>query len=184
MSERNLRTHNRLLETDQDDQGSQQNSMDGTSSSAPSKGGRGKRKATDEAQSRTESHYSLADSQTSKRASSSSSYYRWSILQRVQIYISSRPPPEEIQERVDAIIEKASPHRKALIATIGEKLCDDFANVLEIAAGEDDCLELFYHALSSMDDLRRLTFQRKAGIILQPPSQIISLNSLRLVLKP
>lgn len=184
LNEKNLRTHNRLLGTGQDDQGSQQNCVEETSSSARSKRGRGKRKTTDEALSRTESQHSLTDSQNSKKSSNSSSYYRWFILKRVKIRISSRPPPEQIQKKIDAIIEKASPKRKASIANIGGKLFDDFATVLEKAAGEDDCLEIFYHALSSMDDLGRLTFPRKAGIILQPPSRIISLNSIRLAFKP
>lgn len=138
---------------------------------------RRKRRATNGAQSETESQQStnpVTDSLHSQQSSNTPSYYRWVILKKAKVRISSRPPPEEIQNKVDAIIKKASPERAESLSNIAEKLCDSFAVVLDIAAGEDDCVELLYQALSSMDDLGRLTFPRKAGIILHPPPPLFN----------
>ena len=174
LSEQNLRTHNRLLETYLDDQVSQGSYMDEASNpSVPSERGRRKRKTTDGEESRTASQSStnpVTDSVTSQKSSSTAAHYRWAILKGARIYIRSRPPPEEIQKAIDAIVEKASPERKQFLTNIGKDLYDDFAVVLDRAAGEDDCVEILYRALSSMDKLKLLTITRKAGIMLQPTS--------------
>lgn len=141
--------------------------------SVPSGRGRGKRKTTDGEQPRTASQHStypVTDSAKSQKSSYTASHYRWAILERARIRITSRPPPEEIQKQIDAILEKASPQREQPLNNIGKALCDDFAVVLDTAAGEDDCIELLWSALSSMDELKLLALPRKAGMILYPPS--------------
>ncbi|MCJ1429792.1 hypothetical protein MMC29_007707 [Sticta canariensis] len=166
LSEQNLRTHNRLLETYLDDQVSQESYMDEVSNhSVSSEGGRRKRKTTDGEAPRSASQSStnpVADSVKSQKSTSTAAYYRWSILQRARIYIRGRPPPQEIQRQIDAIVEKASPERKQSLTNIGKDLYDAFAEVLDKAAGEDDCIEILYRALSSMDELKRLELPRKA----------------------
>lgn len=141
--------------------------------SVPSERGTRKRKTTDGEAPRTASQSStnpVTDSAKSQKSSSTAAHYRWAILGRARIYIRSRPPPEEIQKQIDAILEKASPERKESLTNIGKVLHDDFAVVLDTAAGEDDCIELLYRALSSMDERKLLALPRKAGIMLQPTS--------------
>lgn len=97
--------------------------------------------------------------------------YRWVTLWEANVYIQSRPPPEEIQTEIDAVIQsKVSPEREGEMSHLAQELCESFAEVLSAAAGEDDCVELIHKALSSMGYLGSLTFARKAGIVF--PSQI------------
>lgn len=208
LSETNLRTHNRLIGTDQDDSDSQKGSMDDASTpsghsrrgrrkidgvqsptaSQPSGRSRRGRRKTHGVQSRTASQPSTASQSSSNpgtnslrsRKSNTSSNYRYVILRSVGIRIRGGPPPEEIQNHIDAIIKRASLEREVSsvsVADIGKELCDRFTHVIEGAAGDDDCVEPLHQALSSMDQLGRLTFPRKAGTKLQPPSRMISLYS-------
>ena len=181
LSEQNLRTHNRLLKTYLDDQVSQESYMDEASNPpVPSERGRRKRKTTDGEEPRTASQSSIrpmTDSTISQKSSSTAAHYRQAILRRAKIYIRSRPPPEEIQKQIDAILEKDSLEKKQFLTNITNVMCDDFAVVLEVAAGEDDCVEILYRALSSMDELKRLALVRKAGIMLQPTSLNIPSHS-------
>lgn len=55
-----------------------------------------------------------------------------------------------------------SSQRKEELAIISKILCDSFAKVLDVAAREDDCIELLHTALSSMGYTEQLFFTRKA----------------------
>lgn len=181
LSVHNLRTHSRLLAKYLDDEHSPKGCMDAASiPSVPPERNRGKRKTTDGGLSRTASQCStnpVTDSVICRKPAITRSCYRWPILESAGIYIRSRPPPAGIQKQINAILEKASSERKKSLHSIGKKLCDDFAVVLDTAAGEDDCIQLLCMALSSMDELERLAIARKAGTLLQTPPGVVSLDS-------
>ena len=174
LSEQNLRTHTRLMERSLDDQDSQKSYLDEASNPSVASGmARRKRKKTDEENPRTSSQCStnpVTDSAKSQKSSSTAAHYRWAILERARIYISFQSPPEDIQKQIDAILEKSSPEREKSLANIGKLLHNRFAKVLRTAAREDDCIEILYHALTSMDELGLLALPRKAGTMLQPTS--------------
>ena len=95
--------------------------------------------------------------------------YRFIILRRARIFIRHGPPPEEIQSRINAIIQrKISEERKRQLSRFAENLCEDFIEVFNGASREDDCVEPIYRALSSMDSSREFQFPRKAGIVFPP----------------
>lgn len=52
-----------------------------------------------------------------------------------------------------------------MLSRLAKELCDSFVKILGRAAGKDDCVELLYSALFSMDHSQSLNFPRKAGII-------------------
>ena len=82
------------------------------------------------------------------------------------INIQHRPAPKEIRAQFDAVIlREVTPERKEELSLIAHRLSDSFIEVLGTAAGEDDCIEPFHDALSSMDHRESLTFPRKAGIV-------------------
>ena len=59
-----------------------------------------------------------------------------------------------------------SDERKRRLSCIAEDLCNNFINVFEAAAQEDDCVEPIHQALSLMDDGENFYFPRKLGIVL------------------
>jgi hypothetical protein len=108
--------------------------------------------------------------ETASVRSQTSSYtaarYRFSILSCARIFIRPGPPPEEIQTRINAVIQrKISEERKYQLSHFAESLCKDFINIFNGASREDDCVEPIHHALSSMDSSRKFQFPRKAGIV-------------------
>ena len=89
------------------------------------------------------------------------------------------PTPDEIRAQIDAILQReVSSERKEKLSCITQQLNESFVQVITQAAGEDDCIEPFYDALSSMDYSESLTFPRKAGIVtlLYPSTSLYSLH--------
>lgn len=102
----------------------------------------------------------------SQKSSGTAANYRHAILSKAEIHIHHMPTPEEICAQLDAIIQhEITPERKKTLSSIAQKLSNSFVKVITQASGEDDCIEPFYLALSSMDHSESLAFQRKAGII-------------------
>lgn len=102
----------------------------------------------------------------SQKSSGTSANYRHAILSKAGIHVHHMPTPEEIRAQIDAIIlQEVSSERKETLSCIAHQLSDSFVQVITQASGEDDCIEPFYHALSSMDHSESLAFQRKAGIV-------------------
>lgn len=92
--------------------------------------------------------------------------YRFITLRDARIRIQLESPPEEIQNRINAIIQRDIPHkRKQELECIAKILCSDFIDVLSGASSEDDYIARIFVALSSMDNTRKLGFKRKAGIV-------------------
>lgn len=178
LSEHNLQRHNRLLTS------GRSIGMDSESDSSGRGRGRGtgrgkgrgsKRAAQDTPVTLVSSRHSTttttdSDQETasgrSQKSSGTSAHYRWVTLYSARVYIRSRPPPQEIETQITAVISKVSSERKEEISRLAQELCDSFAEVLSQAAGEDDCVELMHKALSSMGYHESLTFPRKAGIML------------------
>lgn len=76
------------------------------------------------------------------------------------------PIPNEISTAITAILErKISSERREEVSTIALGLHKSFLNILRTAAREDDCIELFYSALSSLGYDKSLVLPRKAGMI-------------------
>lgn len=124
---------------------------------------------------RTESVYSASTvtqktaSARSQKSSGTSARYRHAVLERARIHIQHKPAPEETRAQIDAVIQReVASERKEKLSSIAQQLSDSFIEVLSTAAGEDDCIEPFYDALSSMDRSGSLTFPRKAGIVSLP----------------
>jgi hypothetical protein len=108
--------------------------------------------------------------ETASVRSQTSSYttarYRFSVLSCARIFIRPGPPPEEIQSRINAIIQrKISAERKRQLSRFAENLYQDFIDIFNGASREDDCVEPIHRALSSMDSSRKFQFPRKAGIV-------------------
>ena len=102
----------------------------------------------------------------SQKSSGTSANYRHAILSKAGIHVHRMPTPKEICAQIDAIIQrKVIPEREETLSCIAQQLRDRFVKVITQASGEDDCIEPFYHALSSMDHSESLAFQRKAGIV-------------------
>lgn len=105
-------------------------------------------------------------SQVTQKSSFTAAHYRNSILKGANIRFQFRPAPDDIRTRIAAIVKlEVSPERREELSRIAQKLHDGFVDVLETAAREDDCIELFYQALSSMGYNESLTFPRKAGMV-------------------
>jgi hypothetical protein len=110
----------------------------------------------------------------SQKSSGTASWYRWTTLRNAKVFFRGWPPPKDIQDQINAIVEKASPmERKDSLASITETLCKNFAKVLNRASMEDDCVEIFYNALSFMNQLEHLALSRKAGISPIPLTYIL-----------
>ena len=125
-------------------------------------------------------------SQVTQKSSFTAAHYRNSILKAANIRFQFRLAPEDTRTRIAAIVQlEISPERKEELSRIAQKLHDDFVDVLDIAAREDDCIELFYQALSSMGYNETLTLPRKAGMVALLNPYIFHAHSiLRLAAKP
>lgn len=143
-------------------------------------------------QTRTESVYSESTitkktaSACSQKSSGTSPQYRHVVLKRAGIHIHHKPAPEETRAQINAVIQReVASERKEKLSLIAQQLSDSFIEVLSTAAGEDDCIEPFYNALSSMDHGGNLTFVRKAGIVSLPyPCTLYAHFISRLATKP
>ena len=110
--------------------------------------------------------YQEAASQVSRKSSYTAAHYRHSILAGANILFRFRPAPEETRTRIAAIVQRqVLSKRKKELSRIAQELHDSFVEVLSTAAREDDCIEPFYHALSSMGCSESLALPRKAGIV-------------------
>ncbi|KAL8769854.1 MAG: hypothetical protein Q9209_004292 [Squamulea sp. 1 TL-2023] len=99
----------------------------------------------------------------SQKSSGTSAHYRHAILRKARIQIHHKPTPEKIRTQIDAVLQcEVSSERKEKLSSITKQLNDDFDRVVDQAVGEDDCIEPFYNALSSMDHSESLSFPRKA----------------------
>ena len=105
-------------------------------------------------------------SQFTQKSSFTAAHYRNSILKGANIHFQFRQPPEDIRTQITTIIRpEVSPERNEELLLIGQKFHDEFANVLDTAAREDDCVELFYQVLSSMGYNESLALPRKVGMV-------------------
>lgn len=105
-------------------------------------------------------------SQATQKSSFAAAHYRNFILKGSNMHFQFRRPPEDIRTQITAISQlEVSRKRKEELSVIEQKFHDDFVDLLDKAAREDDCVELFYQALSSMGYNESLTFPRKAGMI-------------------
>lgn len=105
----------------------------------------------------------------SHKSTGTSANYRYAILSKARINVHHMPTPKEIRAQIDAIIQrKVTQKRKEKLSCIAQQLRDSFVQVITQASGEDDCIEPFYHALSSMNYNDNLAFQRKAAGIVSP----------------
>ena len=96
----------------------------------------------------------------------SASNYRHHILKRANIRFQFRHVPEDVGARIATILERQIlPERRTELSRIARTLHDSFADVLDTAAREDDCIEPFYQALSSMGYGESLALPRKAGTV-------------------
>jgi hypothetical protein len=156
LNEANLEEHNRLTES-------------GTSNVMDSEVGTSERGGRKRPSSRPPSSTDTNQETASVRSQTSSytaARYRFSILSYARIFIRPGPPPEEIQSRINAIIQrKISEERKRQLSRFAENLCKDFIDIFNGASREDDCVEPIHRALSSMDGSRKFQFPRKAGIV-------------------
>ncbi|KAF2456529.1 hypothetical protein BDY21DRAFT_53197 [Lineolata rhizophorae] len=87
-------------------------------------------------------------SQVIQKSSFTAAHYRNFILKGANISLQSRLVPEDIRTQISAIVQlEVSPRRKEELSCIAHKLHDDFADVLNTAAREDDCIELVNRSL-------------------------------------
>ena len=102
----------------------------------------------------------------SRKSQGTSAHYRHGVLEKARIHIQHTPAPEKTRAQIDAIVKhEVTSERKVKLSLIAQQLSDSFMEVLSTAAGEDDCIEPFYLALSSMDHSESFTLPRKAGIM-------------------
>ena len=117
----------------------------------------------------------------------SNARYRFDVLTNANLHVEILSPPESVHTQIDAIIEnKILPTRKQELTRLARDFCDDFARVLRKPAGEDDCVELLYKTLSSMDYRKRLALERRARMI-SPTSNLDANNHadrIRLATEP
>ena len=82
-------------------------------------------------------------------------------------FIRSGPLPQDIQDRVNAVIQREiSEERRLELAYIAGKLCEDFLIVFDGSTREDDCVQPILAALRSMEKGKKLHFLEKAGELL------------------
>lgn len=172
LAEKNLR---RLRRSEEHEQGlilEWMSLQSNNSGSARGRGNKRTRQDTNRGPSRSQSRNSASTttnltqqskSQRSQKTCSNATY-RFTVLQRARIHIEYQPSPEAIQNQIDAIIENEIPaERKKMLAGLAQTFCDNFAQILGQAPGEDGCVELLCHALSTMGYRNRLVLARKAG---------------------
>lgn len=101
----------------------------------------------------------------SSQKSSTYANYRWTYLDFARIYVENGPIPENIQKRVDAILQpKLSEQRQNELSVISDTFCNDFVDVMKAASREDDSVEPIHSALRSLDSGKKFIFPRKAGM--------------------
>ena len=99
----------------------------------------------------------------SQKSSGTSAHYRHAILRKAGIQIHHTPVPEKVRAQINAVIQReVSSERKAKLSVITQQLHKRFIQVVTVPVGEDDCVEPFYEAISSMEPSGRITFPRKA----------------------
>lgn len=80
--------------------------------------------------------------------------------------VEDEPLPEEVECRVDAIIQpEVSTERERELSLVTETFCNDFIDVMKGASREDDSVEPIHRALTSIDKRNEFMFPRKAGKI-------------------
>ena len=115
----------------------------------------------------------------SSQKATSLANYRWRNLDYARIVVEDEPIPENIESRVDAIIQpEISTEWKSELVRITETFCNDFIDVLKGASREDDSVEPIHRALTSIDTKNEFMFPRKAGISHSAPSTFIALLTL------
>ncbi|KAI4238681.1 MAG: hypothetical protein LQ349_000924 [Xanthoria aureola] len=122
--------------------------------------GRGKRTL-----SRRTSTADMSQDAASVSSQKSSTYanYRWINLDSARIFAENRPVPQNIQNRVDAIIQPTlSEQKEKELSTISNTFCNDFVDVLKGASREDDSIEPIHTALTSLDSGKKFLFPRKS----------------------
>ncbi|OCK92442.1 uncharacterized protein K441DRAFT_181950 [Cenococcum geophilum 1.58] len=113
--------------------------------------------------------------QRSQKTSCIAASYRFTNLESARIYIEVGLPPEEVQERVKAVVQSdIPPARKELLTKLAKDFCGDFLKILRRAAGEDDYIEVLYKTLSCMFPGDKYMHSRKAGTIGDPFSSLLS----------
>lgn len=101
----------------------------------------------------------------SSQKSSTYANYRWINLDSARIFAENRPVPQNIQNRVDAIIQPTLSERKEKeLSTISNTFCNNFVDVLKGASREDDSIEPIHTALTSLDSGKKFLFPRKSGM--------------------
>ncbi|MCJ1463129.1 hypothetical protein MMC07_001734 [Pseudocyphellaria aurata] len=130
----------------------------------------------DESMASKSMRYQETVTQTSQKSSSTAAHYRHSILRRANIEFQFKSVPDEVSTAITTVVERdISSKRKKELAGIALKLHERFIHRLSLAAREDDYVELFYGALSSLG-YGNLTMARKADWHIGLKPQIISLN--------
>ena len=143
-------------------------------SSATDKSGRGrgnKRTASARNDNASIASTGTGDRETASQVTQKSSYTavhdRLSTLVGTNILFQFQPTPEEIGTQIAAIFQReVSSEKEEELSRIGQRLHDSFAPVLSGAAREDDCVELFHQALSTMTHSDSVLLPRKAGTVL------------------
>lgn len=103
-------------------------------------------------------------SQVTQKSSFTNAHYRLTILAGANIIFRFKPAPLDVSTKVAAIIERPiSEERKKELSRIAHTIYEKFAPILEEAVREDDCIELFHEALSSLGYSDRILLRRKAG---------------------
>ncbi|KAH0841209.1 hypothetical protein FOPE_06366 [Fonsecaea pedrosoi] len=108
-------------------------------------------------------------SASSEKSTLSLANYRLIVLDRARIVVRHAGLPEPVQSRIKTIISAEVSHEcKNAISSITDTLCAAFAPVLKVASRGDDCVELIYDAIASMNIHmfgQKFIFRRKADWI-------------------
>ncbi|KAL8783257.1 MAG: hypothetical protein Q9213_004769 [Squamulea squamosa] len=114
------------------------------------------------APSRQTSSSDLASTR-SKEPTSSHSFYRYSILDRANVYILPESPPETLQAQLDIIFKRdVTEERRRQISDMAKEKSRNFTRLLRGSHREDDLVELVHQALYDMHKDESLTHPRKA----------------------
>lgn len=102
----------------------------------------------------------------SRKSRSTAAHYRFTILNNSRIYIHPTPTPDRIRPQIDAVIQREiDSEKKEQLSLVAHRLSNIFAEMLREAAGEDDWIEPLYNILSTMNYVKNISFQRKAGTV-------------------
>ena len=120
---------------------------------------RGRKRAS----SRQTSSSDLASTR-SKEPTFSHSFYRYSILDRANVYVLPESPPEALQAQLDIIFKReVTEERRREISAMAKDKSRDFSQLLRGSHREDDLVELVHRALFDMHKDKTLAHPRKAG---------------------